>query len=137
MLPAPTQTSLSDVVTVLVGSVVAAAVVHLIRSQRSSLAREVRKATERKLALSDLASVSVPANHLMVARKFHWSVRAFVLRWIPFLSFAVSGVCLSLLRDARYDIFPFPAIVQLPVTYLVFHICADLRRDMLVRRLFA
>lgn len=43
-------------------------------------------------------------------RRFYWSVPSLLLAWLPFLVMALGNVGCSLLRDAGYQIFPWPMV---------------------------
>jgi hypothetical protein len=59
-----------------------------------------------------LADTSADARVSSAVRKFSRSFGSFLLDWFLILPWFVGGVCVSLLRDAGYDIIPWPIMFQ-------------------------
>jgi hypothetical protein len=107
--PLPPRTSLTDVILLFGSSLVAAAVWHLIRGQRLRLSEEAKTVAKRCSASASNQS-GLSDGLFSTVRKFHRSMVAFILSWLPFLVLVIGNTCCSLLRDAGYLIFPWPLL---------------------------
>jgi hypothetical protein len=107
--PLPPRTSFTDVIVLLGFSLLIAAVFHLVRGQKLRLSEEVAVVCKSR---SDSGwSQSGHTDDLVSnVRRFHRSVVAFTVSWLPFLVLVIGNTCCSLLRDAGYLIFPWPLI---------------------------
>jgi len=107
--PLPPKTSLTDVIALFVFSLFIAGVLHLIRGQKLRLSEEIAIASKR-YSIPDSKQSGLSEDPASKVRKFHSSVVAFILTWLPFLVFVTGYTCCSLLRDAGYLIFPWPLL---------------------------
>jgi len=105
----PPRTSVAEVMVLFGFSLLIAAVLHLIRGQKLSLSGEVAVVCKRS-SMSGTNQTIPPDDLVSTVRKFHRSVMAFALTWLPFLVLVLGNTCCSLLRDAGYLIFPWPLL---------------------------
>ena len=105
--PVPPRTSLTDVILLFGFSLLIAAILHLIRGQKLRLSEEVAVIC-KKYSASGSKPPGVSDDLVSNVRRFHRSVAAFTLSWLPFLVLVIGNTCCSLLRDAGYLIFPWP-----------------------------
>jgi hypothetical protein len=104
--PLPPGTSLTDVIALFAFSLLMAAVLHLIRGQKLRLSEEVAVVCKRR-SDSGFGQPGLTDDLVANVRRFHRSVAAFTLGWLPLLVLVVGYTCCSLLRDAGYLIFPW------------------------------
>jgi hypothetical protein len=107
--PLPPRTSLTDVIALLAISLLLAGVLHLIHGQKLRLSEEVAVVC-KKHSDSGLDHHSLSDDLVSIVRRFHRSLLAFILTWLPFLVLVLGNMCCSLLRDAGYLIFPWPLL---------------------------
>ncbi len=107
--PLPPRTSLTDVIALFGFTLLIAAILHLVRGQKLRLSEEVAVVCKR-YSISGSTQSGVSNDLDSAVRKFHRSVVAFILTWLPFLVLVLGNTCVSLLRDAGYLIFPWPLL---------------------------
>ena len=105
----PPGTSLTDVIALFGLSLLMAVLLHLIRGQKLRLAAEVALICKR-CAISEASPSEISDDLVSNVRRFHLSVGAFALSWLPFLVLVIGYTLCSLLRDAGYLIFPWPLL---------------------------
>lgn len=105
----PPGTSFTEVIALFGLSLFLAAVLHLIRGQKMRLAEEVALVWKRR-TISDASQSGLSDDLVSNACRFHRSVGAFTLSWLPFLVLVIGNTLCSLLRDAGYLIFPWPLL---------------------------
>jgi hypothetical protein len=109
-----------------------AAVLHLIRGQKLRLSEEVALARKR-YPISGSNQPVLSEDLLSTVRRFHRSVAAFALTWLPFLVFVIGCTCCSLLRDAGYLIFPWPLLTVALLCGLVMWVVQRIRLRFISR----
>ena len=110
----PPTTTLSEVIYVLAISVPASLILH------ATLGMAMR----RKVQSSDPSAAAR-------IRKFYWSVPSLILAWLPFLIMSLGNVGCSLLRDAGYQIFPWPLLSVSLLFGIAMGACNFLRERMI------
>ena len=115
----------TDLVLVFAFSLLAAGAVHLIRAQKVRLGEDLALVLKRYRAPRSHDDHSV--EHMLKIRKYHWSLAAFVLSWLPFLVLATGNTCCSLLRDGGYPVFPWPLLAVSLLFGLAFWVAQNLR----------
>jgi hypothetical protein len=109
IVPLPPRTSFTDVIVLFAFSLLIAAVLHLIRGWRLRPSEEVAIAC-KKCSVPGSNEPRLSDDLVSKVRRFHRSVVAFTLIWLPFLVLVIGNTCCSLLRDAGYLIFPWPLL---------------------------
>ena len=102
------KVSVTDVLLVFAFSLLAAGALHLIRAQKVRLGEDLALVLKRYPVARSHNDHSV--EHMLRVRKYHWSLAAFVLSWLPFLVLVTGNTCCSLLRDGGYPVFPWPLL---------------------------
>jgi hypothetical protein len=89
-------------------------------------------------AVSDRYSIScdISETQFRAIQKFHISILAFILSWLPFLVGTIGMICCSLLRDAGYQILPWPMLAVAVVAVIAASVSHRLRMG-LIRRLLS
>jgi len=100
--------SVTDVLLVFAFSLLVAGALHLIRAQKVRLAEDLALVHKRYRVARSHDDHSV--EHMRKVWKYHWSLAAFVLSWLPFLVLVTGTTCCSLLRDGGYPVFPWPLL---------------------------
>ena len=128
----PPRTSLTDVIALFGFSLLVAAVLHLIRGQKLRLSEEVALACKR-YAISCSKQPGLSEDLVSTVRRFHTSVVAFVLTWLPFVVLVIGNTCCSLLRDAGYLVFPWPLLTVSLVSGLAMWVAQRFRLRFISR----
>lgn len=120
-------TSAVDVLLVLTLSVPLALILHLLQGLSSS-----RTISAASPIIPDPSVETAAPSPAKVARSIftrrYWSTSSIFLTWFPCLVMAVGNISCSLLRDAGYQIFPWP-ITSVSVLFgLTLVICQGIRR---------
>ena len=108
-MTSPPKTSLTDVVAIFAFSLFMTAILHLTRGQKVRLAQEIAMVRNR-YSLPDSGHPKSAEDEMLTVRKYHNSLTALILSWLPFLILVAGDTCCSLLRDAGYLIFPWPLL---------------------------
>jgi hypothetical protein len=105
----PPTTTLTDVIVLFVFSLFVAGILHVIRGRDSILSREATSVSRRNSGA--IKNTGISDKEMASVRKFHKSLAAFTLSWVPFLVLVAGNTCCSLLRDAGYLIVPWPLMI--------------------------
>jgi hypothetical protein len=108
-MPPPPTTALTDVIALFVYALFAAAILHFIRGRDPILRGEASGVLKWKSRGGTHASISDKS--MASVRRFHKSMVAFALSWMPFLVLVAGNTSCSLLRDAGYQIIPWPLMI--------------------------
>src|SRR5687768_5504088 len=107
----PPSTSLSDCFWLLAFSMVAGSVHFLL-----GLAGVFRPAEARQFAWSlsrkEPSRNVEPAEASSVIQRYYCSPSAFFISWLPWFAFSAGSIVVSLLRDAGFQIFPWPILAN-------------------------
>ena len=117
--------SVTDVLLVFAFSLLVAGAVHLIRAQKVRLGEDLALVLKRYPVARSHGDHSV--EHMLKVRKYHWSLAAFVLSWLPFLVLVTGNTCCSLLRDGGYPVFPWPVLAASLLFGLAFWAAQNMR----------
>jgi hypothetical protein len=117
--------SVTDVLLVFAFSLLVAGALHLIRAQKVRLGEDLALVLKRYRVARSHDDHSV--EHLLKVRKYHWSLAAFVLSWLPFLVLVTGTTCCSLLRDGGYPVFPWPLLAVSLLFGLAFWAAQNMR----------
>lgn len=117
--------SVTDVLLVFGFSLLVAGALHLIRAQKVRLGEDIALVLKRYRGTRSHDNHFV--EHLLKVRKYHWSLAACVLSWLPFLVLATGNTCCALLGAAGYPVFPWPLLAVGLLFGFTFWVAQDMR----------
>jgi hypothetical protein len=117
--------SVTDLLLVFAFSFLVAGALHLIRAQKVRLGEDIALVLNRYRVTRSHDNHSV--DHLLKVRRYHWSLAAFVLSWLPFLVLVTGNTCCSLLVAAGYPVFPWPVLAVSLLFGLAFWVAQNMR----------
>ncbi len=88
----------------------------------------------KRQPIANSISRDLSESQFRTIQKFHMSIVAFILSWLPFLVSAIGMICCSLLRDAGYQILPWPILAVAVVAVIAASVSHHLRMGS-IRRL--
>ncbi len=133
-MPAPPLTSWSDVVLLGVSSLAIAAVLHGLRGRKAGLSEEAASVC-RCHAIPDALLAGLAEDPVTALRRYHRSGAAFLLTCLPMLILVAGFTGCSLLRDAGYQIFPWPLLAVCLASGLSFGVANHFRQRSIHRLL--
>jgi hypothetical protein len=129
------KTSVTDVLALFAFSLLAAGILHVIRGRKVKLGEDIVIVLKRYgVVRSTHTDHSV--DHMLKVRKYHWSLAAFILSWLPFLMLVTGNTCCSVLHDAGYPIFPWPLLAVGLLFGLALWVAQSMRLRSIKRLLF-
>jgi hypothetical protein len=117
--------SVTDLLLVFAFSFLVAVALHLIRAQKVRLGEDIALVLKRYRVARSQNDHSV--EHLLKVRKYHWSLGAFELSWLPFLVLVTGNTCCLLLDAAGYPVYPWPLLAAGLLFGLAFWVAQNLR----------
>jgi hypothetical protein len=134
MAPTPPLTSWSDVALLGMSCLALAAFLHGVRGRKEGLSQEVVRAC-RGHAIPDALLASLGEDPVAALRRYHRSGAAFLLTCLPFVIMVAGFTGCSLLRDAGYEIFPWPLLAVCLASGLSFGVAIHFRQRSILRLL--
>ena len=115
----------SDVLLAFGFSLLVAGALHLIRAQKVRLGEDIALVLKRYRVARSHDDHSV--EHLLKVRKYHRSLAAFVLSWLPFLVLLTGNTGCLLLGAAGYPLYPWPLLAVGLLFGLAFWVAQNMR----------